>query len=109
MHIHESDFTWDMTQYCIYYGANALFALFVGILAGLKVKKRFYGPFFTAICLLPTVLLFRWYISFIDWFCVVTTLIVGVSGMVLSAVVTKKKSERKDVETSASDICAKVS
>ena len=93
-HIDGTDLAWILTQNSIYYGANAIFALFVGILAGFNVKKRFYGPFLTAVFLLPTMLLFRYYTHFIDWFCIATTLIVGLTAMLVSAVVTKKKDAK---------------
>ena len=89
-----SSTTWDAIQYSIYYVANAILALFVGILAGFDIKKRFYVPIIMATCLVPTVLLFRYYTAFWDWFCIVTTLVVGVVAMFVSSALTRKKATK---------------
>ena len=95
----QSDFLWDLCVYGIYYIGNAVFNLFVGIMAGYDVKKRFFGPVLTAICLLPTAIIFLYYTTFLDWFCIVTTLLVGVVAMVVSHVITRKKTAKLRVET----------
>ncbi|MCH5160144.1 MAG: hypothetical protein J1F66_04780 [Clostridiales bacterium] len=97
-HIDGTDLTWNLGQYAVYYGANAIFALFVGILAGFNVKKRFYGPILTSVFLLPTVLFFRYYIAFIDWFCVVTTFAVGIAAMLISTAVTNKQAAQTSLD-----------
>ena len=101
-HISDSDLTYYLSVYSTYYAGNAILCLFVGILAGFNVKKRFYGPFLTAVFLVPTVWFFRYDTHFIDWFCIATTLIVGVIGMVISAVITRKKVAKLSVESDAS-------
>ena len=98
-HLDGTDLTWNVAQYIVYYGANAILCLFLGILAGFDVKKRFYAPIVMVVCLLPTLLLFRYYTAFWDWFCIATTLIVGIVAMVVSAVISKKKAEKVSLAT----------
>ena len=94
-----SDLIWDLCIYGIYYVGNAVFALFVGILAGFDIKKRFYAPILTTVCLLPTVVVFVYYTHFIDWFCIVTTLLVGICAMLISHLLIRKNKVNLHVET----------
>ena len=92
----DSDVIFELCLYRIYYIDNALFNLFVGITAGFDIKKRFYGPILPTVCLLPTLVIFISYTSFIEWFCVATTLLVGSGAMVLTCVISRKKAKRAD-------------
>ena len=96
-HVSDSDLCYNLSVYSTYYIANGILCLFVGILAGFNVKKRFYGPILTAVFLVPTVWFFRYYTHFIDWFCIATTLVAGLVGMAISAAVTKKKTAKLSV------------
>ena len=100
-HIFYTDLVWNLSFYGTYYVFNAVLCLFLGILAGFDVKKRFFGPILMVVCLLPTLVFFRFYTDFWDWFCVATTFVVGIGAMVVSAVVTKKKAEKSNIKTNA--------
>ena len=91
-----TDFVWDLCLYGPHYIGNAVFNLFVGITAGFDIKKRFYGPILPTVCLLPTLVIFVSYTSFIEWFCVATTLLVGIGAMVVSWTLTRKKAKQAD-------------
>ena len=102
-HVNNSDLAWNLTIYLVYYVANAILCLFVGMLSGFDIKKRFYAPVVTAICLVPTVLIFISYTGFWDWFCIATTLAIGLVAMFVSAAVTRKNAAKLNAKTVATN------
>ena len=83
----------DAIVFTIYYVVNGLFSGIVGALSGFDMKKRFIAPTLIVICLLPTLVVFVYYTTAIEWACLATTFVIGNGAMIISALKTKKKQE----------------
>ena len=83
----------DAITFTIYYVVNGLFSGIVGALSGLDIKKRFFAPTLIVICLLPTLLVFVYYTTAIEWACLVTTFVIGYGSMLITASKAKKKQK----------------
>ena len=83
----------DAIVFTIYYVVNGLFSGFVGALSGFDIKKRFIAPALIVVSLLPTLLVFVYYTTAIEWACLATTFVIGYGAMILTALKTKKKQK----------------
>ena len=81
----------DAITFTIYYVVNGLFSGIVGALSGFDIKKRFVAPALIAVCLLPTLVVFVYYTTAVEWACLATTFVIGYGAMIITALKAKKK------------------
>ena len=83
----------DAIVFTIYYVVNAAFSCGVGVLSGLDIKKRFFAPALIVLCLLPTLVVFVYYTTAVEWACLATTFVIGYGAMIITALKAKKKQQ----------------
>ena len=81
----------DAIVFTIYYVVNGLFSGIVGVLSGFDIKKRFIAPALIVLCLLPTLVVFVYYTTAVEWACLATTFVIGYGAMIITALKAKRK------------------